>query len=254
VDGEKVLDHLRGDTDPPVVFENPYKAYHADDDDEIARMQLLLGLHRAVTEGGEPEYGAANARADLEILYAMRESARRGSAWVELPLTEPTELEKQVEAERMNFSVEEAEEIHGPLFSMPKPAVEQTKPTLKHEPMPMPQPTDPKAAKKPGKKPGEKPGTVRLTGLAGLADFVREAAPEIAANAMICAIHQAAYLLKRQIESQGRAFLQQGGFTENLYKHRRMWDWNSLQMDKFHGQHQAKHLEHLRHKPFFLPL
>lgn len=63
-------------------------------------------------------------------------------------------------------------------------------------------------------------GVVRLTGLNGLAEFVREAEPEIAANAMICAIHQASYLLRRQIESQGRDFLREGGFTENLYRKR----------------------------------
>ena len=99
VDGEKVLDHLRVDTDPPVVFENPYKQYHAADGDEVARVQLLIGLHRAITEGGEPEYGAQNARADLEILFALRESARQDSAWVDLPLTETTELEKEIEAD-----------------------------------------------------------------------------------------------------------------------------------------------------------
>ena len=98
-DGEKVLDHLRVDTDPPVVFENPYKHYHAADDDEVARMQLLIGLHRAITEDTEPEYGARNARADMEILFALRESARRDSAWVDLPLTEATELEKEIEAD-----------------------------------------------------------------------------------------------------------------------------------------------------------
>jgi len=64
------------------------------------------------------------------------------------------------------------------------------------------------------------PGGVRLSGLAGLADFVAKASPELAANAMICAVNQAAYLLKRQIESQGRAFLKEGGFTENLYRQR----------------------------------
>jgi four helix bundle suffix protein len=65
------------------------------------------------------------------------------------------------------------------------------------------------------------PGKVRLTGLAGLADFVGRAEPELAANAMLCAINQAVYLLKRQIESQGRRFADEGGFTENLYHHRR---------------------------------
>jgi restriction system protein len=64
------------------------------------------------------------------------------------------------------------------------------------------------------------PGGVRLTGLFGLAEFVEKAAPELAANAMLCAANQAAYLLKRQLESQGRAFEQSGGFTERLYRRR----------------------------------
>lgn len=62
-----------------------------------------------------------------------------------------------------------------------------------------------------------RPGVVRLTGLFGLAEFVGKAEPELAANAMICAVNQAAYLLKRQIESQGDTFLKKGGFTEKLY-------------------------------------
>lgn len=58
---------------------------------------------------------------------------------------------------------------------------------------------------------------VRLEGLFGLAGFVARAEPEIAGNAMVCAVNQAAYLLKRQLESQARAFAEEGGFTENLY-------------------------------------
>jgi len=61
------------------------------------------------------------------------------------------------------------------------------------------------------------PGKVLLTGLAGLSAFVGKADPELAANAMLCAVNQAAYLLKRQLESQSRAFLEKGGFTENLH-------------------------------------
>lgn len=63
-------------------------------------------------------------------------------------------------------------------------------------------------------------GKVRLTGLLGLSDFVAKAEPEFAANAMLCAVNQAAYLLRRQLESQGRAFLQEGGFTEKLHSAR----------------------------------
>jgi four helix bundle suffix protein len=69
--------------------------------------------------------------------------------------------------------------------------------------------------------PSARPGAVRLTGLAGLAQFVAQAEPELAANAMLCAVNQAAYLLHRLCEQQGRAFLEQGGFTENLYAARR---------------------------------
>ena len=61
---------------------------------------------------------------------------------------------------------------------------------------------------------------VILTGLAGLADFVKRAEPEFAANAMLCAINQAAYLLKRQLESQAKDFKENGGFTERLHASR----------------------------------
>lgn len=38
---------------------------------------------------------------------------------------------------------------------------------------------------------------------------------------MLCAVNQAAYLLKRQLESQGQEFLKSGGFSEKLYAARR---------------------------------
>lgn len=75
--------------------------------------------------------------------------------------------------------------------------------------------------------PAARPGVVQLTGLFGLSEFVEKAEPELAANAMICAVNQAAYLLKRQIQSQGREFLEKGGFTEKLYGARK----RSLQSD-----------------------
>ena len=34
---------------------------------------------------------------------------------------------------------------------------------------------------------------------------------------MLCAVNQAAYLLRRQIEQQSREFVEKGGFTEGLY-------------------------------------
>ncbi len=63
-------------------------------------------------------------------------------------------------------------------------------------------------------------GKVQLTGLAGLSAFVAKAEPELAANAMLCAVNQAAYLLHRQLQSQSQEFIEQGGFTERLYSTR----------------------------------
>ncbi len=69
--------------------------------------------------------------------------------------------------------------------------------------------------------PAAKAGAARLTGLAGLAEFVGKAEPELAANAMLCAVHQASYLLRQQLRGQAREFAEKGGFTENLYSTRK---------------------------------
>jgi len=120
VEGDKVLEHVRVDTDPPVVFDNPFKDYRADSADEVARMQLLVGFHEAITQDAEPEYGAPNARKDIEILLAMRESARLGSRWVDLPLTEETELERRLEEEFRAMYGHDASEVEA-LVDVPFP-------------------------------------------------------------------------------------------------------------------------------------
>jgi four helix bundle suffix protein len=55
--------------------------------------------------------------------------------------------------------------------------------------------------------------------------YVEEASPEIAANTLICLIHQANYLLDRQLRHLEQKFVTEGGFTERLYnvrqRHRR---------------------------------
>jgi len=55
-----------------------------------------------------------------------------------------------------------------------------------------------------------------LAGLKGLTDFIRGADAEWAANTMLCAIHQAAYLLRRQVQQQARTLAQEGGFRERV--------------------------------------
>jgi four helix bundle suffix protein len=44
--------------------------------------------------------------------------------------------------------------------------------------------------------------------------------PEEYANAMVCLVNQAIYLLKRQLERLESDFLNEGGFTERLYRER----------------------------------
>ncbi|MFB3886690.1 MAG: four helix bundle suffix domain-containing protein [Thermodesulfobacteriota bacterium] len=44
--------------------------------------------------------------------------------------------------------------------------------------------------------------------------------PEVAANAAICLIHQTNYLLDQQLRSLEKQFLEEGGFTERLYRTR----------------------------------
>lgn len=46
---------------------------------------------------------------------------------------------------------------------------------------------------------------------------VATATAEVAVNTLICLIHQASYLLRRQLQSLERGFLEDGGITERLY-------------------------------------
>ena len=47
--------------------------------------------------------------------------------------------------------------------------------------------------------------------------YVEDSSAEIAANTIICLIHQANYLLDRQLRQLEATFLQDGGFTARLY-------------------------------------
>src|SRR5260370_28736870 len=50
--------------------------------------------------------------------------------------------------------------------------------------------------------------------------YIENAPPEVAANAMLCMVHQANYLLDQQLRQLEQAVLEEGGFTERLYKAR----------------------------------
>lgn len=50
--------------------------------------------------------------------------------------------------------------------------------------------------------------------------YIEGTPPEIAANALICLIHQTNFLLDQQLRQLENQFLEQGGFTEKLYRAR----------------------------------
>jgi len=51
--------------------------------------------------------------------------------------------------------------------------------------------------------------------------YVEQSSPEVAGNALICLIHQANYLLDRQLRGLEEQFLAEGGFSERLYHARK---------------------------------
>ena len=48
--------------------------------------------------------------------------------------------------------------------------------------------------------------------------YIEKQKPEVAANTMICLIHQTNYLLDQQLRALEKEFLEEGGFTERLYR------------------------------------
>jgi four helix bundle suffix protein len=48
--------------------------------------------------------------------------------------------------------------------------------------------------------------------------YFESSSPETAANAAICVLHQANYLLDQQLRALEKGFLEEGGFTERLYR------------------------------------
>ena len=48
--------------------------------------------------------------------------------------------------------------------------------------------------------------------------YIEADSAEVAANALLCVIHQACFLLDRQLAALDAAFLENGGFTERLYE------------------------------------
>ena len=85
-------------TEPEISFDNPYQQYPLAGKDDVARADVLIGMYEAVVNGAALPYGAENARKDIELLIAIRESAWRANP-VKLPLRAVTNHERLIDAQ-----------------------------------------------------------------------------------------------------------------------------------------------------------
>jgi hypothetical protein len=97
-DGVEVLARMVLPSDPPVVWENSYAHLGIlalpEHDRDLVDCAQLVDFYHSVVDGREPGYGPRRARRDLELLLALRESTRHGSAAVDLPLRAITDHER----------------------------------------------------------------------------------------------------------------------------------------------------------------
>lgn len=84
---------------PEIYVRNHLEEYPLDNVDEIAIADAWLSLYNAIKYGKPLTYGAENARRDLELLMAIRESALHGGVKINLPLKEITDYERIIHEE-----------------------------------------------------------------------------------------------------------------------------------------------------------
>lgn len=86
-------------TDPEIAYHSPHQAYALPSADSVAVADAWCSLHDAVVLGARPGYGGEDARRDIELLMAVRESASRGGRRVALPLIDITGHERLIHEE-----------------------------------------------------------------------------------------------------------------------------------------------------------
>lgn len=102
VDGKEVLNKLIVKSEPPVLWDNPFKEYNLDDW-HIGIADELMSIRNAVIHDTPPEYGIQGRR-DLELIEALYESSLMGMKPINLPLKTPTSYEEKVhEAFKQRF-------------------------------------------------------------------------------------------------------------------------------------------------------
>jgi len=99
VDGELKISGAKVATQPEISFQNPLGGYVLADYDSVAVADAWISLYEAVVNSKPLTYGAENARKDVELLMAIRESESRSGVRVDLPLKAAVEHEKLIHME-----------------------------------------------------------------------------------------------------------------------------------------------------------
>ncbi|MCD6505896.1 Gfo/Idh/MocA family oxidoreductase [Candidatus Poribacteria bacterium] len=86
------------DTDPPLVWENPFRDYPLSDTDDVARADAWISLYEAIVNGKPLTYGPENAARDVEILMGIRDSATSGTE-IDFPISDMTEHERKIHSQ-----------------------------------------------------------------------------------------------------------------------------------------------------------
>ncbi|MEM3546719.1 MAG: Gfo/Idh/MocA family oxidoreductase [Candidatus Bathyarchaeia archaeon] len=86
-------------TKPELFLQTPLSIYPLTDYDEVAIADAWISLYNAIVYGKPLNYGFENAKRDLEVLMAIRESEMLNGVRVDLPLKGITTYEKTVHEE-----------------------------------------------------------------------------------------------------------------------------------------------------------
>lgn len=99
ISGKRRVIGAKVEMKPEVLVRGNPEWFLADDYDELALADAWNSLYNAIVDGGQLTYGAENARRDLELLMAIRDSEMRGGVRVDLPLRGITEYERTIHRE-----------------------------------------------------------------------------------------------------------------------------------------------------------
>lgn len=99
ISGKKRVIGAKAETQPKMMVRGSPEWFLADSYDELALADAWMSLYNAAVDGRPLTYGAENARRDLELLMAIRDSESRGGVRVDMPLRGITDHERLVHKE-----------------------------------------------------------------------------------------------------------------------------------------------------------